>query len=611
MTTSPVSNGPETHMAIKQELNLTDNGTKNSAKGKPIGKISGTDFEFWISKDKVVIGRNSSHGQVDVNIGSSSYVSRKHLQITHTRGRFFLQCIGKNGVFVDGQFQRLHADPLPLDNACVIRFPSTNIQLEFSPYPPEPSPNGNTPHKVTDAADDLNSATEKPAVLVPPKSNSKLPPQFYVPGNNCSKETQHPINPTQHFKYLLPREVRGFLSAPPSPTGTISAVNSCPSSPRSSHMRNQNNNITENLNAAASVIAASVGDSQGDKTRESGEAKPPYSYAQLIIQAISSSPHRQLTLSGIYAHIVKNYPYYHTADKGWQNSIRHNLSLNRYFVKVPRSQEESGKGSFWKIDPASERKLVEQAWRKRRQRSVPCFCAPLTSTISTVTRSAPVSPEHPNPISPPTQSSASQDSNDNSLSSYENSASKIHFVQFSSRYAQSAPGSPSNAQNVTSASESLQHLLPTSTQAGGKVVWPVANHGRWRQIGISTAAEKEYSGVINYSNAPAQFQAPSAIEVQKQLSIVMQPSNNPSSAAQLPTQQQLLQHKQFQQPVVMVSGVQTQPRMPINIGTIVAPQSTLVASGGVPFMIPGNAQYLMKRPADPQTTVAHKKLKVE
>uniref|UniRef100_H2YAL7 Uncharacterized protein n=1 Tax=Ciona savignyi TaxID=51511 RepID=H2YAL7_CIOSA len=242
------------------------------------------------------------------------------------------------------------------------------------------------------------------------------------------------------------------------------------------------------------------------------------------------------------------------------------------------------------------------------QRSVPCFCAPLTSTISTVTRSAPVSPEHPNPISPPTQSSASQDSNDNSLSSYENSASKIHFVQFSSRYAQSAPGSPSNAQNVTSASESLQHLLPTSTQAGGKVVWPVANHG---QIGISTAAEKEYSGVINYSNAPAQFQAPSAIEVQKQLSIVMQPSNNPSSAAQLPTQQQLLQHKQFQQPVVMVSGVQTQPRMPINIGTIVAPQSTLVASGGVPFMIPGNAQYLMKRPADPQTTVAHKKLKVE
>ena len=35
-------------------------------------------------------------------------------------------------------------------------------------------------------------------------------------------------------------------------------------------------------------------------------------------QAISSSPDRQLTLAQIYAYITKNYPYYRTADKGWQ-----------------------------------------------------------------------------------------------------------------------------------------------------------------------------------------------------------------------------------------------------------------------------------------------------
>jgi forkhead box protein K len=90
-----------------------------------------------------------------------------------------------------------------------------------------------------------------------------------------------------------------------------------------------------------------------------------------------------------------------------QNSIRHNLSLNRYFVKVPRSQEEPGKGSFWKVDAGSEAKLIEQAFRKRRQRMLPpgSFLGPKGEKIGGVSgagssasaaylssRSAPASP---------------------------------------------------------------------------------------------------------------------------------------------------------------------------------------------------------------------------
>lgn len=48
------------------------------------------------------------------------------------------------------------------------------------------------------------------------------------------------------------------------------------------------------------------------------DSKPPYSYAQLIVQAIALATDKQLTLNGIYNHITKNYPYYRTADKGWQ-----------------------------------------------------------------------------------------------------------------------------------------------------------------------------------------------------------------------------------------------------------------------------------------------------
>ena len=51
-----------------------------------------------------------------------------------------------------------------------------------------------------------------------------------------------------------------------------------------------------------------------------------------------------------------------------QNSIRHNLSLNRYFVRLARKENESGKGSFWRLDEACEEKLIDHAYRHRKQR---------------------------------------------------------------------------------------------------------------------------------------------------------------------------------------------------------------------------------------------------
>ena len=116
--TSRSDTGQDSDMTIKQSSTIAESTVQNKTGNvKSLAKLTGPDFEYWIRKDKVVVGRNSSLGKVDVNIESSSYVSRNHFQIIHERGRFLLTCLGKNGVFVNGQFQRLGANPLPLDKA--------------------------------------------------------------------------------------------------------------------------------------------------------------------------------------------------------------------------------------------------------------------------------------------------------------------------------------------------------------------------------------------------------------------------------------------------------------------------------------------------------------
>lgn len=113
-----------------------------------------------------------------------------------------------------------------------------------------------------------------------------------------------------------------------------------------------------------------IGDETVSTTKKSGSGirrteKPPYSYIALIVMAIQQSPTKRLTLSEIYSFLQQKFAFFRGTYQGWKNSVRHNLSLNECFIKLPKGIGRPGKGHYWTIDPQCEYMFEEGSYRRR------------------------------------------------------------------------------------------------------------------------------------------------------------------------------------------------------------------------------------------------------
>lgn len=304
-------------------------------------KLAGPTWTYYVQMLSIVIGRTSDNDDesVQIDLSPSKVVSRRHACIQYNlKGRFWeMSILGRNGVRID---RVAHKDgSVRLYSGNILDIGGVQMMFVLPDVTPQVAPN------------------MKAAVL---NQKNALSPNGKTKGHGHTKSLSNTFDSDGHLSSLASAAAAAASSAPSASSSTVFDGNGPPVP-------------TANMpypKGVAIITRPQVrGMSQGsqyifDQDLSSDDAKdikPPYSYATMITQAIMSTNDMMMSLSDIYDWISSKYSFYRHSRSGWQNSIRHNLSLNKAFEKVPRKANEPGKGMKWQITPQFKEEFIRKA----------------------------------------------------------------------------------------------------------------------------------------------------------------------------------------------------------------------------------------------------------
>lgn len=330
-------------------------------------KIAARDWCFFVQDTRVLIGRadaavrphppssqpdvsgqplsdSVSQWGVHIDLGPERQISRVHAEISFNLQDqiWYIAVNSRNGLKLDdrhltkGQIEPLHSGICIGIMGTQMLFLLANQDDHFHPML----------WRQVNNEDPVESDNDgKP----PPKAHQHAHPSGPTP----KREHYDPFPPSSHPRHKQ-QSSQAYYNQMTSTPGRL---------PPGTPLTFRNEHDPRSKGSPAVFSRGMVFDSQDDidySNDSSRDIKPPHSYAQLIGQAILSSDEEMLTLSNIYDYIKVRYAYFRYTNAGWQNSIRHNLSLNKSFEKVARRTDEPGKGMKWKIADSERDEFIKK-----------------------------------------------------------------------------------------------------------------------------------------------------------------------------------------------------------------------------------------------------------